>query len=116
MRLPANLPGSQGVFRRDGHPHTDGRPMDEWGEGSIGYPNAQFGFGILESVRDTFGVGPRECWPCNYAPEDVGLGPYPTPDAALSGTFVVDGTQSHTVDLGAQTVGGPEKSDLIFDN
>ena len=58
-------------------------PLDEWGEGSIGYPNAQFGFGILEAVRDTFGVKPAEGWPVNHAPEDVGLGPYPAPGTAL---------------------------------
>ena len=48
-------------------------PLDEWGEGSIGYPNREHGFGILEAVRDTFGVKPAEGWPLNYAPEDIGL-------------------------------------------
>ena len=48
-------------------------PLDEWGEGSIGYPNAELGFGMLEAVRDTFGRKPAEGWPVNYAPEDVGL-------------------------------------------
>ena len=48
-------------------------PLDEWGEGSIGYPNREHGFGILEAVRDTFGRKPAEGWPVNYAPEDVGL-------------------------------------------
>ena len=48
-------------------------PLDEWGEGSIGYPNAQHGFGMLEAVRDTFGVKPADGWPINYTPEDVGL-------------------------------------------
>lgn len=52
-------------------------PLDEWGEGSIGYPNRELGFGVLEAVRDTFGEKPPEGWPLNYAPEDVGLGPYP---------------------------------------
>ena len=33
-------------------------PLDEWGEGSIGYPNRQHGFGMLEAVRDTFGEKP----------------------------------------------------------
>ena len=51
-------------------------PLDEWGEGSIGYPNRELGFGMLEAVRDTFAEKPAEGWPLNYAPEDVGLGPY----------------------------------------
>lgn len=48
-------------------------PLDEWGEGSIGYPNRQHGFGMLEAVRDTFGEKPADGWPVNVAPEDVGL-------------------------------------------
>ena len=48
-------------------------PLDEWGEGSIGYPNAELGFGMLEAVRDTFGKKPATGWPVNYAPADVGL-------------------------------------------
>jgi len=58
-------------------------PIDEWGEGSIGYPNRELGFGMLEAVRDTFGEKPSEGWPLNYAPEDVGLGPYPRADDPL---------------------------------
>ena len=54
-------------------------PLDEWGEGSIGYPNSQHGFGMLEAVRDTFGRKPEGGWPVNYAPVDVGLGPYTAP-------------------------------------
>ena len=48
-------------------------PLDEWGEGSIGYPNAELGFGMFEAVRDTFGHRPAGGWPVNHAPEDVGL-------------------------------------------
>ena len=48
-------------------------PLDEWGEGSIGYPNRQHGFGMLEAVRDMFGEKPAAGWPVNIAPEDVGL-------------------------------------------
>ena len=47
-------------------------PLDEWGEGEIGYPNMELGFGMLEAVRDTFGKRPAGGWPLNYAPEDVG--------------------------------------------
>lgn len=48
-------------------------PLDEWGEGSIGYPNRALGWGMLESVRETFGEKPSEGWPVNIAPQDVGL-------------------------------------------
>ena len=51
-------------------------PLDEWCEGEIGYPNAEHGFGMLEAVRETFARKPPEGFPLNYAPQDVGLGPY----------------------------------------
>ena len=38
---------------------------------------------MLEAVRDVFGEKPAEVWPLNYAPEDVGLGPYPRADDPL---------------------------------
>ena len=52
-------------------------PINEWGEGSYAEPNAEFGFGMYEAVRNTFGVKPAEGWPVNFTPKDVGLGPYP---------------------------------------
>ena len=58
--------------------------LDEWGEGEIGYPNHEHGFGILEAIRETFGEKPPEGWPVNYAPEDVGLGAYDTEEALRS--------------------------------
>ena len=54
-------------------------PLNEWGEGSYAEPNAQFGFGMYEAVRDTFCQKPKAGWPLNYAPQDVGLGPYDLP-------------------------------------
>ena len=48
-------------------------PLDEWGEGSIGYPNYEHGFGMFEAVREAFARKPASGWPVNYAPEDVGL-------------------------------------------
>jgi len=53
-------------------------PINEWGEGSYAEPNAEFGFGMYEAVRNTFGIKPAEGWPLNYTPKDVGLGPYPS--------------------------------------
>ncbi len=54
-------------------------PLNEWGEGSYAEPNAQFGFGMYEAVRDTFCQKPKDGWPLNYGPQDVGLGPYDLP-------------------------------------
>jgi len=54
-------------------------PLNEWGEGSYAEPCAEFGFGMYEAVRDTFCQKPATGWPLNYAPTDVGLGPYDLP-------------------------------------
>jgi len=58
-------------------------PLDEWGEGEIGWPNAEHGFGILEAVRETFAKKPPDGFPLNYAPQDVGLGPYTKPNCLI---------------------------------
>lgn len=57
-------------------------PVNEWGEGSYAEPCKEFGFGMYEAVRDAFARKPAAGWPLNYAPADVGLGPYdlPKPD------------------------------------
>ena len=47
---------------------------NEWGEGSYIEPNAEFGFGDVEAIRNVF-AKPGD-WPRNIAPSDVGLGPY----------------------------------------
>ena len=57
-------------------------PLNEWGEGSYAEPNKEFGFGMYESVRNTFCKKPATGWPRNLAPGDVGLGPYDLPDVA----------------------------------
>jgi hypothetical protein len=66
-------------------------PLNEWGEGSYAEPCAQFGFGMYESVRDTFCRKPEAGWPVNCGPQDVGLGPYdlpiPPPDSTSDWTF-----------------------------
>jgi hypothetical protein len=54
-------------------------PTNEWGEGSYIEPNAEFGFGMFETIRETFCKKPAEDFPLNYAPSDVGLGPYDLP-------------------------------------
>ncbi|MBN1506626.1 MAG: glycoside hydrolase family 99-like domain-containing protein [Sedimentisphaerales bacterium] len=54
-------------------------PVNEWGEGSYIEPCTEFGFGMLEAVRDIFATGPSSEWPVNIAPSDVGLRPYDFP-------------------------------------
>jgi len=54
-------------------------PTNEWGEGSYIEPNAEFGFGMFETIRDTFCKKPAGGWSPNFGPEDVGLGPYDLP-------------------------------------
>ena len=48
-------------------------PLDEWGEGSYADPCRQFGFGMLEAVREAFCDRPANGWPVNVTPRDVGL-------------------------------------------
>ena len=54
-------------------------PLDEWGEGSYADPCRQFGFGMLETVRETFCDRPTSGWPVNFTPKDVGLSVPPEP-------------------------------------
>ncbi|MBS1371734.1 MAG: hypothetical protein HPZ91_17450 [Lentisphaeria bacterium] len=49
-------------------------PLNEWGEGSYIEPNTEFGFGMYECLRRTFGEEPAGGWPQWCGPEDVGLG------------------------------------------
>ena len=52
-------------------------PINEWGEGSYAEPNAEFGFGMFETVRDAFFEKPAGGWPLNFTPADIGLGNAP---------------------------------------
>lgn len=54
-------------------------PTNEWGEGSYIEPNAEYGFGMFEVLRETFCKEPAGGWPVNFVPADVGLGPYDLP-------------------------------------
>lgn len=51
-------------------------PLNEWGEGSYIEPNNEFGFGMYEAIRETLCKKPEDGFPVNYAPQEVGLGPY----------------------------------------
>ncbi len=52
---------------------------NEWGEGAYIEPQAEFGFGYLDAIRNVFvsGTGKHT----DYAPPDLGLGPYDVPPA-----------------------------------
>ncbi len=54
-------------------------PVNEWGEGSYAEPNREFGFGMYEAVRDVFCEPGPDGFPANFAPFEVGLGPYDLP-------------------------------------
>lgn len=47
---------------------------NEWGEGSYIEPHAEFGFGYLDSLRETFTSAPTAH--VDLTPADAGLGPY----------------------------------------
>jgi hypothetical protein len=61
------------------------------GRGLLRRTVRQFGFGMYEAVRETFCRKPKDGWPLNYGPRDVGLGPYdlpvPPPDSATDWMF-----------------------------
>ena len=64
---------------------------NEWGEGSYIEPHAQYGFGFLDAIRDTFTDAPKEH--ADPTPIDLGLGPYevaPEPPARTSWSFAKD--------------------------
>ena len=66
-------------------------PMNEWGEGSYIEPCLEFGFGMLEAIRTTFGRGNPKNWPVNAGPRDVGLGPYDFPPHTAVSAWTFDG-------------------------
>lgn len=55
-------------------------PVNEWGEGSYIEPATEYGFQMLEAIRNVFGEGDRATWPVNIGPTDIGLGPYDFPE------------------------------------
>ena len=75
-RLCENL---KGYLAESGQKRIVIGPINEWGEGSYIEPNREFGFGMYEALRETFGKEPEGGWPQYYAPADVGLGPYDCP-------------------------------------
>ena len=78
-------------------------PLNEWGEGSYVEPSAEYGFGMYETIRETFCRKPVGGWPRNIAPSDVGLGPYdlpvPPPDTSTEWSFRT-GMQGWTAAMG----------------
>lgn len=81
---------------------------NEWGEGSYIEPHAEFGFGYLDAVRETFTSATTRH--VDTVPGDVGLGPYDVVPAKTEQT-VWDFTEAesvwnNTMDLGGVTVVG----------
>ncbi|MBN2450039.1 MAG: glycoside hydrolase family 99-like domain-containing protein [Lentisphaeria bacterium] len=88
-------------------------PLNEWGEGSYAEPCAEFGFGMYETVRDVFCRRPAGGWPLNYAPADVGLGPYdlPRPEAPTLDAWDFDqGAQGWSAMMGIADFGARDGS------
>jgi len=62
-------------------------PVNEWQEGSYIEPNEEYGFGMVDALRDAFCTRPADGFPPNLTPQDLGLGPYdypPMPHLALT--------------------------------
>ncbi len=54
-------------------------PLNEWQEGSILEPNEEYGFKYYNAFRDVFCAKPKEGWPKDLTPKQLGLGPYDYP-------------------------------------
>ena len=65
-------------------------PVNEWGEGSYIEPCTEFGFAMIEAIRQTFAKGAASSWPINLTPRDVGLGPYDFPPHTTITTWTFD--------------------------
>jgi hypothetical protein len=92
-------------------------PTNEWGEGSYIEPNTEFGFGMFETISETFCKKPVEGFPLNYAPSDVGLGPYDLPPIEKMNRTnwdFKDGTQGWNVLMGIKNF-KTENNNLIFE-
>ncbi|MCC7491905.1 MAG: glycoside hydrolase family 99-like domain-containing protein [Fimbriimonadaceae bacterium] len=79
-------------------------PWNEWGEGSYIEPNQEYGFGMLEAVRNVFAE--KGNWPAAVAPVDVGLGPYDLslePARAVTAWEFDNGTQGWGPMMGLAT-------------
>ncbi len=116
-RTPAKFRSICEQFRefaeRTGHRRVILAPVNEWGEGSYIEPNAEFGFEMYETLRDVFCKKPEGGFPLNYAPTDVGLGPYDLPplaDAKQPSTW--DFTNTEAFNTYVQQ-GGPKWESLM---
>lgn len=65
-------------------------PVNEWGEGSYIEPCTEYGFGMMEAVRNVFAKGDPSSWPVNVGPADLGLGPYDFPPALPTTAWTFD--------------------------
>ena len=65
-------------------------PVNEWGEGSYIEPATEYGFKMLEAIREVFGEGDSASWPVNIGPADIGLGPYDFPEQEIRSQWTFD--------------------------
>lgn len=65
-------------------------PVNEWGEGSYIEPATEYGFKMLEAIRDVFGVGEPASWPVNVGPADIGRGPFDFPEQKVLSHWTFD--------------------------
>jgi hypothetical protein len=65
-------------------------PLNEWGEGSYIEPCTEYNFEMYEAVRNVFATGDRATFPANFAPRDVGLGPYDYPPQPAVTSWIFD--------------------------
>ena len=83
-------------------------PINEWQEGSYIEPNAEYGFGMYDAIRDAFCERPAEGWPKNLVPADVGLGPYDFPETPRRSVLSWDFDDGTTQGWYRQPYGGGE--------
>ena len=82
--------------KQNGFRHVVIAPLNEWQEGSYIEPNAEYGFQMLDALRDSFCEKPQEGYPLNLTPVELGLGPYdypPMPHLTKSSWSFAEGTE-----------------------
>lgn len=63
----------KGVCEEKGLKHVVVSPINEWQEGSYVEPNEEYGFAMYDALRDVFCEKPKDGWPRNLTPQDLGM-------------------------------------------
>ena len=72
------------VCRRKGLKRVVVSPLNEWQEGSYIEPNEEYGFAMYDALRDVFCEKPKDGWPSNLVPQDIGMPLHEFPPMFLS--------------------------------